>query len=205
LLLSSPLTLLSSNVFQCAMLFFAGGCTHWLCRQRRGLLVSVGAGAVTSALLASGRINVDFDVILILTVCAVAIFVRVGASNAGSVVMSRLAFLGNATYSSYLLHFPIQLSMVLVVDSMGYSRAVFLTPLMFGTYVALVVGLSPGLSLLRTPCAAKHTQLRRQAGTPADLRCEIVLLTGTAAGRARADSSVTRGARQDGLENGRGR
>jgi peptidoglycan/LPS O-acetylase OafA/YrhL len=62
---------------------------------------------MTVALLASGLIHVDSGVILVLTVCSVVVFARLGELKTG-LGLKRLAFLGNATYSSYLLHFPSQ-------------------------------------------------------------------------------------------------
>jgi peptidoglycan/LPS O-acetylase OafA/YrhL len=137
----APIGPLSGNILQCAILFFAGGFSQWLCRQRWGFLLSLLAVAVTAALLASGRIDFDFNVVVVLAVCSVTIFVCLGELKAGS-ALRRLAFLGNATYSSYLLHFPIQLGTVLIVDAMGYSRTIFLAPLMFVAYVATVIGMS---------------------------------------------------------------
>jgi peptidoglycan/LPS O-acetylase OafA/YrhL len=74
-----------------------------------------------------------------MTVCSVVVFARLGELKTG-LVLKRLVFLGNATYSSYLLHFPMQLGMVLIVDALGYSRSIFLMPVMFVTYLALVIG-----------------------------------------------------------------
>jgi peptidoglycan/LPS O-acetylase OafA/YrhL len=131
----------NSAVLKCALLFFAGGFTLWLSRQRQGLLACLCVAAITVALLASGFVHADSGVILVLTVCFVVVFARLGELKAGR-VLERLAFLGNATYSSYLLHFPIQLGMVLAVDASGYSRTIFLTPVMFVTYLSLVIGIS---------------------------------------------------------------
>jgi peptidoglycan/LPS O-acetylase OafA/YrhL len=131
----------NSAVLKCALLFFAGGFALWLSRQRQGLLPSLSILAMTVALLASGLIHVDSGVILVLTVCSVVVFARLGELKTG-LVLKRLAFLGNATYSSYLLHFPIQLGMVLIVDALGYSRSIFLMPVMFVTYLSLVIGTS---------------------------------------------------------------
>jgi peptidoglycan/LPS O-acetylase OafA/YrhL len=132
----------NSAVLKCALVFFAGGFALWLSRQRRGLVSSLSILAMTVVLLASGLIHVDSGVILVLTVCSVVVFARLGELKTGLGLLKRLAFLGNATYSSYLLHFPIQLGMVLIVDALGYSRSIFLMPVMFVTYLSLVIGTS---------------------------------------------------------------
>jgi peptidoglycan/LPS O-acetylase OafA/YrhL len=98
-------------------------------------------GALTGLLLAFGRIHVDSGIVLVLTICSVTVFARLGELKSAS-FLRRLAFLGNATYSSYLMHFPIQLGMVMIIDAMGFSRAIFLTQAMFVTYLVLVVGIS---------------------------------------------------------------
>jgi peptidoglycan/LPS O-acetylase OafA/YrhL len=131
----------NSAVLKCALLFFAGGFAVWLSRQRQGLVSSLAIGATTIALLAFGLIHADSGVILVLTVCSVAVFARLGELKAG-LFLKHLAFLGNATYSSYLLHFPIQLGMVSIVDALGYSRTIFLMPVVFVTYLSLVIGTS---------------------------------------------------------------
>jgi peptidoglycan/LPS O-acetylase OafA/YrhL len=54
----------------------------------------------------------------------------------------RLAPLADMTYSSYLLHFPIQLVMVLAVDALGLGRGLFLSPVALGVFFAAVFGLA---------------------------------------------------------------
>jgi hypothetical protein len=57
-------------------------------------------------------------------------------------------------YSSYLLHIPIQLSMVLIVDGMGYDRSMFFSPpLVPDVHVNSSRGGVGSLSSIRAPCA----------------------------------------------------
>lgn len=55
--------------------------------------------------------------------------------------VSRLSFIGNLSYSSYLLHFPLQLAFAVAIDSIGLPRSVFLSSkmlvLFFGVLIAL--------------------------------------------------------------------
>jgi peptidoglycan/LPS O-acetylase OafA/YrhL len=129
------------TLLQCAVFFFAGGLAQWLSRQRLGLLFCLCVGAPMGALLYLGRIPDHYSFIAILIACSIAIFARIGESKLGS-VLKPLMFLGNATYSSYLVHFPIQLGLVIIVDRMGYNRAIFFTPIMFIMYMTLVIGIS---------------------------------------------------------------
>lgn len=53
-----------------------------------------------------------------------------------------LAMLGEISYSSYLLHFPLQLAVVLIATRMGVSRTHFYSPLFFASFLIVLIGLS---------------------------------------------------------------
>jgi peptidoglycan/LPS O-acetylase OafA/YrhL len=57
-------------------------------------------------------------------------------------LFARLSFLGDWSYSTYLLHFPLQLAAVLVCDRLGWNRTVFLTPQSFLLFFAALLGLA---------------------------------------------------------------
>lgn len=52
-----------------------------------------------------------------------------------------LRFLGDCSYSIYLLHFPLQLVTVLCLDQLGISRAILNQPAMFVAWCTLLFGL----------------------------------------------------------------
>lgn len=54
----------------------------------------------------------------------------------------RIAFVGDVSYSSYLLHFPLQAAVFLGVSYAGWSTQVFLHPATFILFFAALVGLS---------------------------------------------------------------
>lgn len=54
----------------------------------------------------------------------------------------RLSGLGNISYSSYLLHFPLQLFMVTITTSFGMSRSVFYSPYSLMFFLAILFALS---------------------------------------------------------------
>ena len=53
-----------------------------------------------------------------------------------------LRFLGDCSYSIYLLHFPLQLFTVICLDAAGVGRSVFGQPLTFVVWCALLMGIS---------------------------------------------------------------
>jgi peptidoglycan/LPS O-acetylase OafA/YrhL len=55
---------------------------------------------------------------------------------------ARIAWVGNLTYSSCLIHFPIQLSLVMVIDALHEPRTLFLSPVAFLTFFAVTFGLA---------------------------------------------------------------
>jgi peptidoglycan/LPS O-acetylase OafA/YrhL len=57
-------------------------------------------------------------------------------------IPKRLGWIGSVTYSSYLIHFPLQLAFVLVTFGCGYDEAVFRSPLVLGVFLLLLFVLS---------------------------------------------------------------
>jgi peptidoglycan/LPS O-acetylase OafA/YrhL len=54
----------------------------------------------------------------------------------------RWAMLGDLSYSSYMLHFPLQLAAVALVTLLGISRTVFLSPWVLALFVAVLIAAS---------------------------------------------------------------
>jgi peptidoglycan/LPS O-acetylase OafA/YrhL len=74
---------------------------------------------------------------LVLAISTVVVFARLKHS-----VLDRAAFLGNATYSSYLIHFPLQLMMVIFMDVVGIDRERMMSIPALLTFFTLVIGCS---------------------------------------------------------------
>jgi peptidoglycan/LPS O-acetylase OafA/YrhL len=129
------------HVLECAIYFFAGGIVQRLSKYRLTLPLAVLISVSIGTAAASSFIDLRFSILVALSACLVLILAQLGESLLQPICRP-LAFLGNATYSSYLLHFPIQLALVCIIDAMGLSRAIFYQPSVFVCYLILVVGLS---------------------------------------------------------------
>jgi peptidoglycan/LPS O-acetylase OafA/YrhL len=53
-------------------------------------------------------------------------------------LFERIAPAADMTYSSYLVHFPIQIAMVIVTDRLGYGRLLYNEPWMLAIFLGLV-------------------------------------------------------------------
>jgi peptidoglycan/LPS O-acetylase OafA/YrhL len=132
---------INPEVFACGMYFFAGGLAQRLSLHRAAFPLSclLCTGTIIALMISKRGIN-HFELLLLAT-STVIIFTKLGEGILFS-PFRYVAFLGNATYSSYLLHFPLQLIAVIVMDQTGLDRRLFLSPIAFLGFIALVIGLS---------------------------------------------------------------
>jgi peptidoglycan/LPS O-acetylase OafA/YrhL len=130
---------INPEVFACGMYFFAGGLAQRLAVRRAALPIA-GCAAVFAG-LALGHFGLNTAYLVLLAMSSVIVMTRLG-ETALRVPCRHLAFLGNATYSSYLLHFPLQLLLVIFVDAIGWQRDIFYSPIAFIGFLTSVVGLS---------------------------------------------------------------
>jgi peptidoglycan/LPS O-acetylase OafA/YrhL len=79
-----------------------------------------------------------FPVAFMFPVTVLALALLDARTDAGK----RLAWLGDVSYSTYLLHFPLQLVCVMLVDAAGVGRAIFYSPWVFVTFFAVLVALA---------------------------------------------------------------
>lgn len=94
-----------------------------------------------------------------LTIAALALHERVlGGSN-----WRRLSFLGDISYSTYLLHFPLQLTLALIALHFGWAPQIFMTPYALIAFYAALIGLGAlSFNIFERPM---QKFLRRRAST----------------------------------------
>jgi peptidoglycan/LPS O-acetylase OafA/YrhL len=137
---------LSPFVVDCAQYFFLGGLVQQALSRASGMErpVFVLAASVCVGLMLSMRCGlanpVESNVLQPLFASAVLAAVSAEAWLPWG-ILRRAHVLGDLTYSSYLLHFPTQLTFVLLVDAAGLGRAEFFnTPLGLLGYLGVTFG-----------------------------------------------------------------
>jgi peptidoglycan/LPS O-acetylase OafA/YrhL len=54
----------------------------------------------------------------------------------------KIRWIGDISYSSYLIHFPLQMIFAMIADKLGFSREVFYTPLSIILFIVILITLS---------------------------------------------------------------
>jgi peptidoglycan/LPS O-acetylase OafA/YrhL len=133
----------ASPMLNCAKFFFLGGAMqlfHLRLDARKrilGFAISLAVCLFSAALLRAGFIALSEKAVAV--IAATFIFACVTSEDIfGAGLFEKLAPLGNLTYSTYLLHFPLQILFVLVVDATGLTRQVFIRPESLFVYLSTV-------------------------------------------------------------------
>lgn len=157
-----------SNIVFCAFYFFMGGAVHLIYERLRGVIEQHRRATVVLCCLAYVGLIVFCAAFggtkyLAATVIAPVSIVLLHAIEPW--IPERLARpianLGNTTYSSYLIHFPLQLATVIVLHRMGMSSATLaLNPWFLVAYLIVVFSLARGV--FRVFEAPAQTFLRRR-------------------------------------------
>jgi peptidoglycan/LPS O-acetylase OafA/YrhL len=136
-LLKLGLPWLNPSVFECGLFFFLGGAVQHYYTTRWALLIASVAAVSTTLLLSAGLIAMSTKLALVLALSAIVIFAKLRHGS-----LDRLVVLGNATYSSYLVHFPMQLGIVLFLDTAGIDREWMRNVPALLAYLALTIACS---------------------------------------------------------------
>jgi peptidoglycan/LPS O-acetylase OafA/YrhL len=135
-------------VIVCAKFFFIGALVERLhallgARGRRVvffvLAATIPLGIVAVAVDSIPRSNGIDNKFITLFDAALVLLSVTAEDFFGHTPFAKLARLGELTYSTYLIHFPIELALVIAADALGFSRHIFLQPAVFLSYLTLVV------------------------------------------------------------------
>jgi peptidoglycan/LPS O-acetylase OafA/YrhL len=110
-----------------------------------------------------------FPVVLMFPSLILALALFETATGAGA----KVSWLGDISYSTYLLHFPLQLAFVLVADQLGYGRSIFYSHAMFLLFFAVLIALAflsfkaferPAQRLIRNALPMKTKRVAASSG-----------------------------------------
>jgi len=123
------------NVFECAQYFFIGGIVQFVAGKLSHRMKQAVFGACVLGLCLSIATHFKFGSIVGFSFFVVTSFALL--DEIVSLRRSSVVRVGDLTYASYLLHFPVQLAVVLAIDALGFSRNLFLAP---AALIAFILG-----------------------------------------------------------------
>jgi peptidoglycan/LPS O-acetylase OafA/YrhL len=112
--------------FECAQFFFVGGIAQFLVGKMSPDYTRVAFGVCVLGLCVSIETHFKFSSTIGLSFFVVTSFALL--DEVVPLLRSNVVKVGDLTYASYLLHFPVQLAIVLAIDALGLSRDLFLEP-----------------------------------------------------------------------------
>jgi len=134
-----------ARVVSCVIFFFSGGFVQQIImrlgdrHQKIAFWSAIGV-IITSIVAIYEGSPITGTSLIFLASGFVAAFSLV--DSAIGLDLSKCVPLGALTYSSYLLHFPLQLAAVLVVDALGISRSIFFSSFVFLSFLIIIFGLA---------------------------------------------------------------
>lgn len=120
----------------CLLHFFVGGAVFLITRQsqrHKHSLASATLISTTALLFSNSRTDYNIDTLLLIyiNILILSVFAMFSYRIASQRSRSTISFFSSLTYSSYMIHFPIQITAVTVSDHMGLGRDIYYHPAVF--------------------------------------------------------------------------
>jgi peptidoglycan/LPS O-acetylase OafA/YrhL len=128
------------NLFVCLEYFFVGGAVVRLIEKLNRTQSRIAFWLCAAGIVAIGATRLGSGTVIIFAFCCLTAFALLNEALGSR--FDRISKVGDLTYASYLLHFPIQLLVVLVLDWIGVSRNVFFSPFALIAFLVVTFGLS---------------------------------------------------------------
>jgi peptidoglycan/LPS O-acetylase OafA/YrhL len=128
------------NLFVCIEYFFVGGAVVRLTEKLNRTQSRIAFWLCAAGIVAIGATRLGAGTVIIFAFCCLTAFALLNEALGSR--FDRISKVGDLTYASYLLHFPIQLFVVLVLDWIGVSRNVFFSPFALIAFLVVTFGLS---------------------------------------------------------------
>jgi len=123
---------------------------------------------VESPLVGGAETNANFLLAFDLVVCPLTVLALALHETTARKDYSRLAFLGDISYSTYLLHFPMQLALVLIALRVGWQPAFFMQGwVLLAFYVVLIALGTVSYRFFERPLQNLLRHLSKGAAAPA--------------------------------------
>lgn len=129
--------------------FFCGGMAFFLLNSALRIFTAKSLLALTSALAITAWAYIyKADTFSMYALMGLAFPLTVSALACANMaypsLLRPLSFIGDISYSSYLIHFPLQIVFAIITDRIGLSRTIYYSPLMFVTFMVLLIAISFG-------------------------------------------------------------
>ncbi len=128
------------NLFVSHRVFFRRGRGRWLHREVEPRTKPDRVLALRGGDRCDRRDPPGSGTVIIFAFCCLTAFALLNEAFGSR--FERISKLGDLTYASYLIHFPIQLLLVLVLDWIGVSRNVFFSPFALIAFLVVTFALS---------------------------------------------------------------
>lgn len=129
-----------SQQLECLMFFQAGCVIAWIYRRAARWIDLVAVAALAAASLAQWHWQIEARIFLLFAAPA-AIYLALRFVRPPAALRRRIEVLGDLTYSSYLLHFPLQLVVVIVFGWLARPIP-FYSPLLLVGFIGVTFALS---------------------------------------------------------------